>query len=101
MFQSKDNANLALIIWPLGQMCCSFTLVFTICEVGERVTIAFSEIDELIVLLDWYLFPKATWQILPIILTVAQKPVTFHGFGNISYTREAIKNVVVVEVYPT
>lgn len=67
--------------------------VFGICELGERVSMAFDEISLALDQLKWYLLPREAWKSLPIILVVAQESVGLTIFGSISCNRIVFKEV--------
>lgn len=73
----------------------AFTFVFFACELGQRVNDAFDEIKVTIDQFDWYSFPIAVQRMLPMIIAVAQKPVSLECFGSISWTREVFRQVSV------
>lgn len=62
-------------------------------ELGQRITDAFDNIDEVLNELDWYLLPIDTKKILPLILINTQDIVALKCFGSILCGREAFKNV--------
>lgn len=72
----------------------SLGLAFLCCELGQRITNAFDDIDEvLLVELNWYLFPIEIKKILPTILINTQEVVALHCFGSIVCGRESFKDV--------
>lgn len=71
----------------------AFGMVFMICELGQRMSNAFEEIEGVIVQFNWYLFPDKLKQMLPIILMNAQDQVAFECFGSIICSREAFRKV--------
>lgn len=52
-----------------------FGSVFLACEVGQRFTDLFEEINDILDRLNWYLFPNKLQRLLPTVLVNAQ--VTF------------------------
>lgn len=75
------------------QLFFSFGGVFSFCEFGERVSMAFDEINIEIDQLKWHLLPCKIQRMLPIIFMAAQEPVEFHIFGSTSCNRKAFKKV--------
>lgn len=73
--------------------CYAFGTVLVFCEIGQRATNAFSEINDVIGQFDWYLFPDELKKILPIIIRFAQQPVDIKFFGSISSSRYVFKSV--------
>lgn len=71
-----------------------FGTVYIICEIGERASEAFEEIDNGIgAIFDWYLFPPQIQKILPLLTMDAQQLVALQCFGSILCNRETFENV--------
>ena len=68
-------------------------LVFAACELGQRFRNAFSDIDDSIFQLDWYLLPYELQKHLPIIVNYAQQPLVVRFFGSYSCSRDQFKKV--------
>lgn len=75
------------------QACYAFGLIFVVCELSQRVTNAFEDLNDVIAEFNWYLFPSKLKKMLPTIMIVAQQPIEFECFGSISCSREAFKKV--------
>lgn len=73
-------------IWAFGTL-------FFCCEIGQRGTNLFEEIDDKIAQIDWYLFPNDMKVTLLIIIMTAQQPVDIECFGSFSCKREVFKKV--------
>lgn len=71
--------------------------LIVICEIGQRVTNAFEPIEDTFKEFDWYSFPMRIQRKLPIIWSLAQKPITLNCFGGISCNRESFKMVNLFE----
>lgn len=71
----------------------AFGMNFLLCEMCERMTAHFDEVNDTIYQMDWYLFPTATQCMMPAIILMAQQPVEFLGYGNIPATRDTFKIV--------
>lgn len=71
----------------------TFFIVSVTCEVAERITNEFLEIDYVIGHFDWYLYPTEVQRMLPIVIIMAQQPVVIECFGSISCSRETFKKV--------
>lgn len=67
--------------------------MFGVCELGQRMTNGFGEIDDEIEAFNWYLFPYEIQKILTTILIRVQMPIELQYFGSISATRENSKKV--------
>lgn len=93
-FQAHSKENFALFGILLFQLCWSLALIFISCDLCEKTSDAYNEIDYEISQLDWYLLPFAVKKLLPIIIMNAQKEVKFECFGTvISGDRDAFKKV--------
>lgn len=68
-------------------------IVFIACELCERLTIAYAELEQKIEQFEWYAFPIKAQRLLPILMLNAQQPITLQCFGGISTNREAFKKV--------
>lgn len=79
---------------PIALAGWSFCTILLICELGERLTTKFDEIDLEICFWNWYLFPNEIQRMLPIIIVGTQEPVVGAGFGNVSCTRAAFQRVI-------
>lgn len=73
------------------QMLGTFAVIFAYCELGERVGIAFDEINIAIEQLKWYLLPQKTRKMLLNIFVVAQEPVKFNILGSTACNRKTFK----------
>lgn len=70
-----------------------FGLVFTVCELGQRVSHSFTEINSIVDQLDWYLFPNEIQKIMPIIINNVQQPIEIECFGDVRCNRKSFKKV--------
>lgn len=73
----------------------AFCSVFLVSELGERLTIAYDEIPQVIEQFDCYLFPIEVQRRLPVLMLNAQQSVTLQCFGSTSTNREAFKKVLI------
>lgn len=71
----------------------SICVLFATCELDERLSIAYDQMDAEIAQFDWYLFPIEVQQLLPIVIMNAQQPIVLACFGSISVNRETLKKV--------
>lgn len=67
--------------------------VFGICEFGERVSVAFVDVNIVFDEIKWYLLPCEAQKMLPTIFIVVQEPVGLNIFGSISSNRKTFKKV--------
>lgn len=70
-----------------------FGSVFLACEVGQRFSNLFEDINDQLDRLNWYLFPLNVQQLLPTILINAQEEVVFGYFGIITASRVQCQKV--------
>lgn len=92
-FQShRANYGVALFLLAYDALN-SFGLIFISCELGQRMSDAFNEFNDVIDQSKWYLFPNKLKRILPTIMVVSQEPFVFECFGGISCCREVFQNV--------
>lgn len=75
------------------EMFWAFGSIFIACELCERVSNAYSEIDDAVNHINWHLFPIEIQKMLPTIIINTQKPIVFECFGSICFSRETFKNV--------
>lgn len=71
----------------------AFGLVFICCELGQRVSGSFTEINSAVDHLNWYLFPMTVQRIMPIIINNAQQPIEIECFGSVRCNRKSFKEV--------
>lgn len=86
-----DNILMLLIL--ALEACYAFGFVFVICELCQRVSNAFNDLNDKVFEFNWYLFPATVKQMLPTIMLYAQQPIVFQCFGSFSCSREAFKQV--------
>lgn len=68
-------------------------LVLLTCEVGQRFTNAFAEVDDDLTLLNFYLLPVKARRVLPMLIMYSQQPLIAQFFGSLSVTRDQFKRV--------
>lgn len=76
----------------------SFSVLFIICEFGERVRLAFGEVNATVDELKWYLLPRKTRKMLLTVLIVVQEPVGLTIFGSIICNRIIFKEVNLIKL---
>lgn len=115
--RKNSNDSVAAVAYRFFQNFLSFVIIFTNCELGERVNNGFVEVENAFDQLPWYLFPIEIWQMLPTIILAAKQvtalwwnlffklcftsnvlifkkqPITTEVFGKISCSREHFKKV--------
>lgn len=71
----------------------AFGVIIVACEVGQRISNAFENIDFATDQYRWYLFPEQVKRMLPVILMNLQVPVELPIFGSFCCDRSAFKQV--------
>lgn len=77
----------------ISMVLYAFGIVFIACELVQRMTDAFAEINDAIGKLQWYLFPDEFQNMLPFNIQFAERPVDIEFFGSISCSRDVFKKV--------
>lgn len=67
------------------------------CEVGEKMSNVWVEINDEIEKINWYLLPIETQKIIVTIMSFSQRAVILDGLGSISGSREIFKEVSLYE----
>lgn len=93
IFQSKQGTDVFVITMLVIQICCSFGIVFFMCEMGHRISSQFDDICDVIHQFKWYSFPIELKRILSLIILDAQQPVAINCFGSIMCDRDSFKKV--------
>lgn len=73
-------------LWAVG-------IVFAACELGQRFSNAFEEVDDVVSQMDWYLLPIKIKRMLITVMIHSQRPCAVEFFGSISCSREQFKSV--------
>lgn len=76
----------------------AFSTACIACELGQRTSGAFEEIEDMIGQYHWYLFPDEVKRILPIILMGAQQSAEWECFGSFSCNRDTLKKVTQINL---
>lgn len=93
----KCHATVAILLILNGIF--AFVAVFIACELGQRMSDAFVEIDITIDRFDWHLFPIEVQRLLPMVMANAQQSVSLECFGSISCGRVVFKSVCISVEY--
>lgn len=89
----SSEINTVLILISLAYGFWALFMVFFSCEIGQRFTNAYDEVDDAINQLDWYLLPMKVQRVLPVIMMKSQKEWSIECFGSIACNRETFKKV--------
>lgn len=71
----------------------AFGLVFIVCELCQRGSRLFIEINSFVEQLNWYLFPKNIQQMMLTISIMTVQPVDIECYGSIVCNRDTFKRV--------
>lgn len=71
----------------------AFGDVFMICELCQRSSDRYDELNDIIGQFEWYFLPAKIQRFLPMIIMSVQEPVSFECFGSITCDRETFKRV--------
>ena len=88
-----EQNNLVLILIPTFELFGTFTFLFAPCELADRMSSKFDEINYLVNQLDWYPFSYDMNKMLLIILINARKEVGFQCFGSCVCNRDTFRKV--------
>ena len=90
-FQSSDGISTIVFLESLLYGIWAFCMVFFACEIGQRFSNAYEDIDSVIIQIDWYLLPMKIQQMLPTIMINSQQPFEVKCFGSSTCSRETFK----------
>lgn len=68
-------------------------MVFVCCELCQRMSDKYDEIDDTFGQFCWYRFPDEMKRMLPMVILFIQQPIVIECFGSIACNRETFKNV--------
>ena len=77
----------------MSDLICSMIILFATCELADRISTEFDDINDMVNKLDWYSFPVTIQKTLPLIIMNTQKSVGFVCFGSILCNRDTFKKV--------
>lgn len=92
--QTTNQTNSVMLFEAVFCGFLAIMLVFTACELGQRISDAFSSINDALDQFHWYLLPIDVQRILPTIIINAQQPLVVRCFGNVPCERETFKKVI-------
>lgn len=75
-----------------------FCAVYIACDLGQRMTNAFDQIDLKIQRFHWYLLPSDLKRILPVIIAASQQPVELECFGSTTLSRDVFKRASPIDL---
>lgn len=77
----------------------AFGFVFVVCELCERVSQGFNDINDVFNECNYLLFPIELQRLAPIAVIFTQQPMEFNFFGRITCSRECFKLVNLVDPF--
>lgn len=92
-FQRSDEFSTVLLVQSIVYGSWAIGMLFFSCELGQRLSMAYNEVQNEIDQLDWYLLPMETQRMLPTLMCNTQKPFKVVCFGGISCERDTFKTV--------
>lgn len=93
LFQSHNVIDLLMLWKSIIYGAAVFNFVFIACELGQRFSNSFNEINDVFDQLSWYLLPIGIQRLLPITMANIQQPAVIKCFGNIFCSRNQFKKV--------
>lgn len=91
--QTHPGDDSTMLFLTIVDIFYSFGVVCLVCEIGQQISNAYDDIDDIINQLDWYLFPYQIQRMLPMVFINSQESVTLQCFGSISCDRDNSKKV--------
>ena len=82
-----------MLFLSIYELLFTYMAVFILCELCERLTNRFVEINDLVDQFDWYLLPFEIQQLLPMIMANTQQPLDIVCFGSLLCNRDTFKKV--------
>lgn len=82
-----EMANTAIgVLW-------AFALNFMACELGQWVTIAYEQLEDVLCACNWYALPVGAQRVYFIFLVDIQIPINIRSYGDIECSRDLFKRV--------
>lgn len=83
LFAMNVDAFLVCTVW-----------LFVFCYYGDEVTGKFKGLSVSMYKLNWHLYPIEIRRNMPLIMSIAQKPIYLRGFGRTECTREVFNRLI-------
>lgn len=87
--------DIMVLFSAFAYTCAAYCVMLLACELTQRSSDYFTNIEDIVVQWHWYLFPGEIKRLLPLILLVVQQPVEIECFGGIVCNRELYKKVCI------
>lgn len=85
--------NLVVLLMTMLEIIYAFGILFTSCELGQRIGFSYDECREIVDQFDWYLFPVEIQRIWPMLLNFTHQSFQLKCFGSIECNRDTFKSV--------
>lgn len=89
MNSTELTATFSSMVWI-------FLYVFVLCELGQRITNRFEQLDDSFGQCNWYLFPIEMKKMFVITTAISQQPIFIRGYGNVFCSCETLKRVSLI-----
>lgn len=89
---------MAVLVTTMAQIIYPFGCLFVVCEMGQRINLAFAQCIEMFDQFEWYLFPDGIQRMLPMIFYLTQQPFEIICFGSAACDRETFKSVSIAQI---
>lgn len=93
-FQSRPNTDIVVLFTVLFYAFFAFGVVFMSCEIGQRMTNAFEEVEDVTCQNSWYLFPLNVQRMFPMIIISLQETVELPIIGTVACGRDTFEKVI-------
>lgn len=85
--QQHDEFDLIAIFTSFSGLICALGFVFAKCEIIERISSKFDDINNMINQIGWHSCPFQIQKMLPVVMMSTQQTVEFEIFGSIKANR--------------
>lgn len=97
--QSQDVINPVGLIRPIILIFWSFGAIVFWSETGQMMSNNLEEMKDILWQSEWYSFPIEIQRMLPMAVANTQRPILVHGFGNLLFHRQSIKQVSAITMF--
>lgn len=89
----KRETDTIVVLITLVESLLAFGLAFFSCEMGQKFSDVYVDVNDIIDEFNWYAFPTEVKRMLPLIIHAAQQPVAIECFGSTMCVRETFQKV--------
>lgn len=90
----NNESSFAALITPITVLCLLLGFFYVPCELMEKISSEFDDINDAINQFHWYLLPLQIRKMLPIVMMSSQETVGFECFGSFNVSRELFEKLV-------